>query len=116
VHLFHIVAPPVWAAAVSAGEYRPPSLAAEGFVHLSFAAQVEDVANARYRDAPELQVVELDIDADTVVVEDSYGSGTAYPHVYGAVDPAWAVAIHPLRRVGGRWEFSARTDPAAPDR
>jgi uncharacterized protein (DUF952 family) len=118
--LFHIVSPDAWAAAERAGTYRPESLKAEGFVHLSFADQVEGVANAIYADRSELQVVELDGDqvSPPVVVEDSYASGTAYPHVYGAVDPAWAVAVHPLRRDGARWVFTpdAGTAPASPDR
>jgi uncharacterized protein (DUF952 family) len=108
--LFHIVAPDVWAAAVEAGEYRPPSLAAEGFVHLSYADQVQGVANARYRDEPVLQVVELDPTRITepIRVEDSYGSGAEFPHVYGVVDPTWAVRIHPLARDrAGDWTFSA---------
>jgi uncharacterized protein (DUF952 family) len=118
--LFHIVAPDVWAAAQAAGAHRPASLSQEGFVHLSFADQVEGVANARYADAPELVVLELDEARISVpvVVEDSYGSGTAYPHVYAALDPAWVVAVHPLRRESGAWRFSPRggTAPASPDR
>src|SRR4051812_45244604 len=42
--LFHIVAPADWPIR---GDYRPSSLAAHGFVHLSFADQVDGVANAR---------------------------------------------------------------------
>ena len=111
MQLFHIVAPAVWAAAVTRGEYAPPSLAAEGFVHLSFAEQVEGVANARYADEPELQVVEFDGDglSSEIRVEDSYGSGTEFPHVYGAIDPSSARAIHPLTRdAAGHWRFSLR--------
>jgi uncharacterized protein (DUF952 family) len=115
VRLFHIVAPDVWNRAEAAGEYRPPSLAEEGFVHFSFADQVEGVANTRYADLPALQVVEFEIDDDRVVIEDSYGSGTAYPHVYAAVDPAWAVGVHPLHRRGSAWRFSGRTGHAASD-
>ena len=106
--LFHLVAPAVWAAAVTAGEYRPDSLAAEGFVHFSFAEQVAGTANLRYRDIPDLVVVEVDpaaVDAE-LRVEDSYGSGTSFPHVYGPVPTSAAVAVHPLTRTaGGDWAF-----------
>jgi uncharacterized protein (DUF952 family) len=115
VRLFHLVAPRAWTEAMTAGEYRPASLAAEGFVHFSFAEQVEDVANARYASALELQVVEFEVPRERVVVEDSYGSGTAYPHVYGHIDTAWAVTVHPLSRTDGRWRFSARSDRATSD-
>lgn len=117
--VFHIVAPDMWPAS---GEYRPPSLATEGFVHLSFADQVSGVANNLYRDAPELVVVELDplaLSAD-VRVEDSYGSGTEFPHVYGPVPVSAAIDVHPLRRgPDGAWVFTVRTGataPASPDR
>jgi uncharacterized protein (DUF952 family) len=104
--VFHLVAPADWPAR---GEYRPASLGDQGFVHLSFADQVEGVANAIYRDAPDLVVVELDPAALTaeVRVEDSYGEGVAYPHAYGAIPVAAAVAVHPLvRTADGRWRFS----------
>ena len=116
--VFHIVAPRDWPAA---GEYRTASLAAEGFVHLSFADQVESVANAIYRDRPELVVVELDpvaLGVD-VRVEDSYGEGRAFPHAYGPLPVAAAVATHPLTRGDdGGWRFTpARAAAAAsPDR
>ncbi|PZS15009.1 MAG: DUF952 domain-containing protein [Pseudonocardiales bacterium] len=98
--LFHIVARSDWRAAVARGSYRPPSLVHEGFVHCSFAGQVVQVANARYRDTGDLCVVELDparLGAQ-VVVEDSYVSGTAYPHVYGPIPTDAAVAVHELTR------------------
>lgn len=121
VPLFHIVAPDVWAAATAAGEYRPPSLAIEGFVHLSFADQVAASADRHYRDAPALVVVELDpraVDAD-LRIEDSYGSGTEFPHLYGALPVAAARAVHPIERSGtGEWAFSpgGAAAAASPDR
>jgi uncharacterized protein (DUF952 family) len=104
--LFHIVAPDAWP---QHGEYRPASLADQGFVHLSFADQVEAVANASYRDAAELVVVELDpsaLDAE-VRVEDSYGEGVAFPHAYGPLPASAAVAVHRLGRAAdGTWTFT----------
>jgi uncharacterized protein (DUF952 family)/lysophospholipase L1-like esterase len=116
--VFHLVAPDAWP---GTGWYRPESLAAEGFVHLSFGDQVAGSANRHYADAPALAVVELDPAALTapLVVEDSYGRGTAFPHVYGAVPVSAAVAVHELRRDGtGAWAFSpgAAAAAASPDR
>ena len=108
--LFHIVDRSAWQDAVERGEYRAESLAGEGFIHCSFATQVTDVANARFRGVDGLCVVELDparIDA-RIVVEDSYGSGTAYPHIYGPVNAAAAVRVHELPRdAAGDYRFSA---------
>jgi uncharacterized protein (DUF952 family)/lysophospholipase L1-like esterase len=114
--LFHIVAPGEWAQAVAAGEHRPESLARENFVHFSFAHQVAATANLRLRDEPELLVIEVDATAvpSDVVVEDSYGSGTEFPHVYGPVPVSAVVAAHVLTRgQGGDWVFSRDRAAAA---
>jgi len=119
--LFHIVDRSAWQAAVDKGEYRAESLHSEGFIHCSFAQQVAGVANARYRAVEDLCVVELDPArlGAAVRVEDSYGSGQAYPHVYGLIPLAAAVATHELiRGADGDYRFSAcgAADAASPDR
>ena len=116
--LFHLVEPAAWP---RSGNYRPASLTAEGFVHLSFADQVAGSANRHYADAPELVVVEIDpmaVPAE-IRVEDTYGSGTAFPHAYGPLPVSAAVATALLRRDGnGQWLFSpdAADAAASPDR
>jgi uncharacterized protein (DUF952 family) len=110
VHLFHLVHPAEWVAAASSGSYRPASLDSEGFVHFSYAEQVAGSANRHYDDAVELVVVEVDPDRldAPLRVEDSYGTGTAFPHVYGPIPVSAAVAMHPLRRgADGAWVFDA---------
>jgi uncharacterized protein (DUF952 family) len=100
MRLFHILDRGVWAAAAEAGQYCPPSLASEGFVHCSYAGQVATTANLIFAGRVGLCVVELDpnrLDAE-VRVEDSYGSGTAFPHVYGPVPAGALVAVHDLVR------------------
>ncbi len=109
MRLFHLVQPGTWRDAIAAGTYRPASLSNEGFVHFSFAGQVAGTANLRYRDEPELVVVEIESeDVDAVLkVEDSYGSGTEFPHIYGAIPVTAAVGVHPLERSdAGEWAFS----------
>ena len=100
MRLFHIIDRDVWAAAAQLGEYRPPSLATEGFVHCSYAEQVAGTANLIFAGVDGLCVVELDparLDAE-VRVEDSYDSGTAFPHIYGPVPTGALVAVHDLGR------------------
>lgn len=108
--LFHLVEAQDWP---PDGDYRPASLATEGFVHFSFAEQVAASANRHFAQAPELVAVEVDPEKLDVPirVEDTYGSGTAHPHAYGAVPVAAAVAMHPLHRdTTGRWVFSRAGD------
>jgi uncharacterized protein (DUF952 family) len=109
VRIFHIVAPGVWAEASRRGVYLPAGFTADGFVHFSFADQVARTANARYRDEPGLVVVEVESDdvPSELRVEDSYGAGEEFPHVYGPVPTAAAVAVHELTRgPDGDWRFS----------
>lgn len=103
--VWHLVAPDAWPAA---GAYRPESLTSEGFVHFSFAEQVAGSANRHYTDAPALLAVAFDTDVipHRVEVEDLYGTGSAYPHVYGPIDVSWAREARPLQRdAAGRWVF-----------
>jgi uncharacterized protein (DUF952 family) len=90
MRLFHIVDRHVWAAAVERGEYRPASLETEGFVHFSFAHQVHATADRYYRNVPNLFVVEIDPADVQVKVENGF------PHVYGPIPTAAAVATHAL--------------------
>ena len=92
--LFHIVPRATWSAI--GDEYRPDSLLSEGFVHCSYADQVAGTLARFYRDVPDLVVLELDparIPAE-LKVEDTYGTGTAFPHVYGPIPVTAAVAVH----------------------
>jgi uncharacterized protein (DUF952 family) len=111
--LFHIVDRDEWAAAEARGVYRPASLDTDGFVHFSFAHQVRATAALHYPDVPNLVVVEIDptrVEAE-LRVEDTYGSGTEFPHVYGPIPTAAAVRTYELSDP----TFSA-AGPAATDR
>jgi uncharacterized protein (DUF952 family) len=100
VNVFHIVATDVWAAAVAVGSYRPESLAAEGFIHFSYADQVAGTANRYYRALDGLQVLEIDpalLEVE-LVDEVSPATGELYPHLYAPLPTSAVVTIHPLPR------------------
>jgi uncharacterized protein (DUF952 family) len=112
VHLFHIVAARDWQAACELGSYAPGSLAAQGFVHFSFAHQVEATANRFYAEQDDLIVIEVDPTrlGAAVVLEDLAGEGQDFPHVYAPI-PVSAVLGHSELRRGpdGSYAF----DPPA---
>lgn len=113
--LFHIVEPVLWDAAAAAGEYRPESLATEGFVHCSFASQVAASANRHFADADHLCVVELDPGRLRPEIRIEGG----FPHVYGAIPTGAVVAVHRIDRGDdGHWRFtpSGAGGAASPDR
>jgi uncharacterized protein (DUF952 family) len=86
--LFHLAPAAAWRAhqASGAAEWRPASLAAEGFVHLSFAEQLQGSADLHYAGEEELAVLELDpaAVADALRLEPSRG-GALFPHLYRAL-------------------------------
>jgi uncharacterized protein (DUF952 family) len=86
--LLHLTTRGLWAAALSAGEHRPPSLADEGFVHLSTPAQVVESARRHYRGVPDLLLLCVDPDRLTAPLRYEFAPsrGEEFPHVYGALN------------------------------
>lgn len=107
MRLQHLALAADWAAAAAAaaatatGEYRvstrDATLAEHGFIHLSFPHQLAGVARARYRDAGELVVLEIDptLLTDPVVVEPGAPEPGAelFPHLYGPLPVAAVTAV-----------------------
>lgn len=88
--LFHLCTRGDWTAALEAGEYRPPSLAESGFVHLSTPAQVHLPANRLFRGRRDL--ILLHVDAREVGAPIRWEPGVPgdpdamlFPHLYGAL-------------------------------
>ncbi len=94
--VYHLVSATEWAEAEAAGEYRPPSLDAEGFIHLSAADQVAGTSLRYYRDMSDLLLVAVATDELTAEVrwEDLVGTGT-FPHLYGPLPLAAVISVTP---------------------
>lgn len=94
--LFHLVSAADWAAMVVDGAYRPPSLATEGFVHLSAPEQVAATRARFYAEVPDLMIVTIDGGAlgDALVWEDLMGHGE-FPHCYGPVPRSAVIDVAP---------------------
>ncbi|MFF3289909.1 DUF952 domain-containing protein [Streptomyces sp. NPDC003023] len=97
--IFHVVPAREWTAAAEA-PYAPASLSTEGFVHCSgdeLAALA--VADARYRDAPDLLVVLIDEVRLGAEVRWE-GPGGEFPHVYGPIERSAVEAVMAVHRDG----------------
>jgi uncharacterized protein (DUF952 family) len=97
--LLHIVHRTAWAAAVAEGQYSPPSLASEGFIHLSAPRQVLGTANRFYRDTPDLLLL-LRVDEASLGADLSWEEGEPgelFPHLYRALDTAEVRSVVELR-------------------
>ena len=86
--LLHIAHRDEWAQALELGRYEAESLAGDGFIHCSTAAQVLIPANQIYRGQSDLVLLCMDPALITapIVYEDCYESGHEFPHVYGPIN------------------------------
>jgi uncharacterized protein (DUF952 family) len=92
--IYHIVLPERWYE-FTGGLYRTDSLEAEGFIHCSFAEQLEAVIERYYRNAKKIIVLEIETERlmSRVVNEPSTNS-EIYPHIYGPVNRDAVVAAN----------------------
>ena len=92
--LFHLALRTQWADATAQGTYtastRDASLNEVGFIHCSFARQLDETARRHYADVDPTELVLLTIDrrrlSSRLVVEHAPGVGEAFPHVYGPIN------------------------------
>lgn len=85
--IYHIVLPEVWKKFKGEKLYEADSLKTEGFIHCSFAEQLEAVLCRYYKDADKVLILEIETEKLTskLVNEPSTG-GEIYPHIYGKIN------------------------------
>ncbi len=111
MEIWHLALAHEWEAAAEAGEYRVSTLGASlddvGYIHCSRPHQAPDVATRFYAQvtAP-LVILVMDDDAvraaGTEVPYEDAGEGELFPHLYGAIDPAWVREVLPAHIGDGR--------------
>jgi uncharacterized protein (DUF952 family) len=112
--IYHIAARADWEQARRDGEYTTSTagrtLADEGFIHASQAAQVAGVANMFYRDSPDdlvVLVIDTGLVRASVRYEDVPGAGAPFPHIYGPLNTDAVVDAIPLSPgPGGEFTFT----------
>jgi uncharacterized protein (DUF952 family) len=86
--IFHITSKEHWHVSQCEGEYRGDTLASEGFIHCSTAAQIIRTANFIFRGRTDLVVLRIapGLLKAHVVYEDTSGTGEDFPHIYGPLN------------------------------
>lgn len=94
--------------------YAPASLDSEGFVHLSFAAELEGTLAAHFREVERVVLAEIDPAVDALVVEPSR-DGLLFPHVYAPIPAKRFLRFWWLDREEATWTLPAFGDIAERD-
>jgi uncharacterized protein (DUF952 family)/maleate cis-trans isomerase len=102
-HIFHITRAEDWRAAQADRAYRistrDRTLEQEGFIHCSYAHQVQHVANAFFGGLEDLVVLEIDRQRVHAEVRDETAGGDErFPHIYGPLNLDAVLAVRPLNR------------------
>lgn len=96
--IYHITTQEEWDSAQAKGQYAASSLQSEGFIHCSTAKQVVEVANAFYRDVPNLILLCIDESELELTVKweapahpeghdpETIDEAQLFPHVYGTIN------------------------------
>jgi uncharacterized protein (DUF952 family) len=99
--ILHFCPERAWREAQSVGEYAADTLASEGFIHCSTAAQVHEPATFLGRGRTDLVLLEIDEGRLPEPARYEPGDPTdpgseRYPHVYGPIPLVAVVAVHPF--------------------
>lgn len=93
VLVYHIVLPEVWDA-FDTDLYRAPSLETEGFIHCSFADQLDTVIKRYYSGAKRVVVLEVETDGlMSRVLKEPSTNNEIYPHIYGPINRDAIVSV-----------------------
>jgi uncharacterized protein (DUF952 family) len=87
MRIYHIVLPDTWKKFANEAHYKAESLDTEGFIHCSFAGQLDDVLERYYSGAERVLILEIESDdLSSPLVEEPSTNSEIYPHIYGPIN------------------------------
>jgi len=87
MQIYHVVIPEEWEAAAKESFFEAHSLSSEGFIHCSYADQLEGVLERYFTDADEVFILHLDANRLTSpLVSEPSTNDEPYPHIYGPIN------------------------------
>jgi uncharacterized protein (DUF952 family) len=92
--IYHIVLPEIWETFEEKDFYEAASLQTEGFIHCSFAEQIEGVLNRYYQEVEKVLILKIDPEKLTSkLVNEPSTNNEIYPHIYGPINREAVVEI-----------------------
>jgi uncharacterized protein (DUF952 family) len=84
--IYHIADPERWKSAAERGLYAADSLESEGFIHCSFAHQVQRSLDKFFRDADAVIILEIDPLLLQSELRFEPADDDTFPHIYGELN------------------------------
>jgi uncharacterized protein (DUF952 family) len=92
--IYHVVLPETWENFKDKDFYEAESLQTEGFIHCSFAHQLNAVLQRYYADKKHVLILTIDpAELISKVIEESSTNNEIYPHIYGGINTGAIVDI-----------------------
>ena len=86
-YIYHVVLPDSWTQQLNVDSYQHDSLKTEGFIHLSYAHQIEGVLQRNYIGVEKVLILKINPDLlTTQLVVEAAKTGELYPHIYGVLN------------------------------
>jgi uncharacterized protein (DUF952 family) len=84
---YHATTPERWAMFTNEDFYTAESLATEGFIHASFAEQLDKTLSIYYKDCPVVHILTINSELLTSELKvEASRNGELFPHIYGALN------------------------------
>jgi uncharacterized protein (DUF952 family) len=100
--IYHIVLPRVWAQFEDKEFYEAESLQTEGFIHCSFADQINLVLERYYKNAKTVLILTIESEKlKSKLVAEPSTNNEIYPHIYGEINRDAIIKIEE-RKIGRR--------------
>lgn len=85
--IYHLTTEENWQKYQGAPSYQVDSLQTEGFIHCSYAGQLDAVIQRYYSNFPAVLILTIDTEKlKAKLVEESSTGGEIYPHIYGRLN------------------------------
>jgi uncharacterized protein (DUF952 family) len=94
MNFYHMTTPEQWAKFADADYYEAESLATEGFIHGSYADQVDESLSRYFKGCERVYILTVDPTLLTTnfIVEPSR-NGELFPHIYGQLNKSAIIEI-----------------------
>jgi uncharacterized protein (DUF952 family) len=91
---YHITTPEQWTKFKKDDFYASESLTTEGFIHASFAEQVDKTLSIHFKNIPKVYIltIESDLLTSELIIEPSR-DGALFPHIYGPINKSAIVKM-----------------------